>query len=710
MFLNRISVILVFLMSTVLFGQVIQEEKDSIKFNKLDEVVVTGQLNPQSVKKSVFEVKIITRKEIEQQAGNNLADLLNQNLNLNIVPNSSSGKSLVKLFGLDGQYFKILVDNVPIINDEGLGNNTDLTQINLDDIKQIEIVEGSMGVQYGANAVTGIINIITNKSSKYKWSINPFVQEESVGKEFGFFNKGRHIQSLKVSSNINDKLFASLTAVRNDFKGYLNTKKGRYHELNDRLRGHEWLPKEQLNLKGLVNYKTSKIRSFYKFEFFDEQIERYSSSVIPNWNSSTQTTNPTSLDRRYTSKRYFHHLNLNGKLLKKTNYNFSFSYQQQKRDIESYTYRIKSREKYNIEKYEYQSRKGLYSKGIFSNFLNFEKTKFQLGYEASYIHGFASRLAGNFDSKSINRELGSYDIFASSEIELNNRFSIRPGIRALTSSKFNTQFAVSLSTKYVFNNNLEFRTIVGTSPKLPNYNELYTYFVDANHDIRGNENLTPENGKSIFLHLKKSSNLYDNELTLQTKISSWYLDVKDRIELIVVNRTPLAFKYNNIDTFKNWGISLNNKLWYENLKLNFGISILGTSKILDSRKIFNDDFLYSLQLNSSLSYTIPKTKTILSFYTKHVGATYQFVQRQDANNNTIIKRGKQNSFNWMDASVKQKIADDFEVTFGIRNLANVTSVSTSVEDGGAHSKPPQAITLGYGRSYFLKLAYKLNIN
>ena len=88
------------------------QENDSIvpKVNKLDEVVVTGQYNPQSVKKSVFEVKVITRADIDRQAGNNLADILNQTLNINIIPNASTGKSGVQLFGLDAQYFKILVD------------------------------------------------------------------------------------------------------------------------------------------------------------------------------------------------------------------------------------------------------------------------------------------------------------------------------------------------------------------------------------------------------------------------------------------------------------------------------------------------------------------------------------------------------------------------------------------------------------------------
>src|SRR5438067_1250015 len=91
------------------------------KPEQLEEVIVTGQYNPQSVNKSVFQVNVISRSDIDRQAGNNLADLLNQTLNISVMPNASTGKSGVQLFGLDAQYFKILVDNVPLVNDENLG-------------------------------------------------------------------------------------------------------------------------------------------------------------------------------------------------------------------------------------------------------------------------------------------------------------------------------------------------------------------------------------------------------------------------------------------------------------------------------------------------------------------------------------------------------------------------------------------------------------
>jgi len=151
MFLDKKVAILFFFITLTVFSQ--EKKQDSIASVKLDEVVITGQYNPQSIKKSVYNVTVIKREQIEKQAANNLADLLNFNLNLTITPSSQSGKSTISFFGLDSQYFNILIDNIPLVSDSGLGNNIDLTQVNLDDVERIEIVEGSMGVDYGANAV-----------------------------------------------------------------------------------------------------------------------------------------------------------------------------------------------------------------------------------------------------------------------------------------------------------------------------------------------------------------------------------------------------------------------------------------------------------------------------------------------------------------------------------------------------------------------------
>ncbi|MEO9894578.1 TonB-dependent receptor plug domain-containing protein, partial [Aurantibacter sp.] len=530
MFIRYILIVFALFSIKVVIAQQ-EESKDSVKTTNLKEVVVTGQYSKQSVDKAVFQVKVIPRTVIDNLAANNLADVLNQTLNINIIPNASSGKSGVQLFGLDSQYFKILVDNIPLINDEGLGNNTDLTQLNLDDVEQVEIVEGSMGVQYGSNAVSGIINIITKKSSKYKWQITPYLQEETISNEYGLFDQGRHIQSLKVGHNFSNNWYINGTYTRNDFAGHFGDREGQNYEFNDGNRGYEWLPKLQNNAKALIRFNTEKTSAFYRLEYFDERVSRYDSVVRTNLNSATQTTNPTASDEIFTSERFNHHFNLTGNLFKTANYDVSFSYQQQKRNVETYNYRIKTQEEFDNEFFEYESRKGLYSRGTLNNLFTNNWSNYQLGYEISSIDGYSSSLAGDFETDNIKRRIENYDVFTSAEYSLSEKISLRPGIRVMFSSKFDVQSAFSLSSRYLFKNGFQLRAVLGSAPRNPNYDELFTYFVDVNHDVQGNDQINPERGYSGFLHLKKDFWTTDENWLLRNKLSAWYMSVDDRIEL-----------------------------------------------------------------------------------------------------------------------------------------------------------------------------------
>src|SRR5690606_26428 len=198
------------------------QQKETVNLDSIQDlnpVILTAQYRPQSVDKSIFEVDVLTQSDIQKMAGNTLDDVLKQTLNLNVIPNSGEGRSGIQQFGFNSEYVKILIDGVPFIGDEGFGNAIDISQINIDDIEQIEIVEGAMGVQYGANAVTGVVNIITKKSSRHKWNLTPYIQEETLGSEYNWSDKGRHIQSFKVGYNFSDSWYGEISFIRNDFRG-----------------------------------------------------------------------------------------------------------------------------------------------------------------------------------------------------------------------------------------------------------------------------------------------------------------------------------------------------------------------------------------------------------------------------------------------------------------------------------------------------------
>lgn len=152
----------------------------------------------------------------------------------------------------------------------------------------------------------------------------------------------------------------------------------------------------------------------------------------------------------------------------------------------------------------------------------------------------------------VDNNTNTYNAFTSAELNFTKNFAVRPGFRYINSNTFSDQYAFSLSSKYQFDKGYQLRAIFDTSPKIPNFEELYFFLVDSNHDVRGNENLNPEKGKSVFLHFKKTFLFKKGTLNYQPKLSTWYLDVKDKIDLIIANPNPLSYQYENIDQYKTW--------------------------------------------------------------------------------------------------------------------------------------------------------------
>ncbi|MGY0391073.1 TonB-dependent receptor plug domain-containing protein [Bizionia sp. KMM 8389] len=712
MSLNKNNYLLFFLLFLSWFVGAQEVATDSTETEQLSEVVITGQYNPQSIKKSVHNVKVITRQQIDAQAGNNIADLLNFNLNLTIIPDAQTGKSNISFFGLDQQYFTILIDNIPLVSDNGLGNNIDLTQINLDDIERIEIVEGAMGVEYGANAISGVINIITKKSIDGKWEIQTGIQEETVGDEYAWFDEGRHIQLINVSHNINDKWFARVGVNRNQFAGYFGERAGKDYYGTDGLRGYEWLPKTQINTNALINYKSDAFNLNYRFDYFNENLDFYDQSVRLNTDVASQTINPSTNDRIYKTNRFVNNLNLSGRLKSGMNYKATFSYQQQERDLNYFTYYILSEEKDNEFEETYQSTKVFFTNGAVNNLIKTENFNFQLGYEMRYIEGFDYQAGGETTVNSKLQTVSTFAGYASGEYRFNDKFSVRPGVRLDYNSLFNSELMGSLSARYLFEHGFELRAELASSYRTPSFEELYLYFVDSNHDVRGNENLKPENGYSAFLNLKKRS--WFNDLSMVNEFKVNYIALNDKIDLAVINTTPLQQQYININSYKFMGATFNNSIKSSHWTFNLGATLQGVSRVLDNEINADDDFLFSYQINSSATYYAKKWDTYISMLYKYNGSEKNYIAsgETDSEGNNLFTQQKLDAYSWLDASIKKSFfKKSFEVTLGARNLLDVTSVDirNSSSSEGTHSTGTSNLTLGYGRSFYLKLVYKLNL-
>lgn len=690
------------------------QKQDSINQKNIDEVVITGQYMQQSINKSIYKVEVIDAQQIKNMAATTVAEVLNQNLNIQIVPDSGDGNSQANIMGLGGSYTKILIDNIPVVTDRGSGNQMDLSKINVNNIERIEVVKGAMGVEYGNNAVTGVINIITKKNYSKKVNINLSLQEETVGKDYDWFKKGngRHIQSLNIGYKINDNWTVSADINHNDFQGY----KGRYNgykyfsPANDGNRGYEWLPKDLLTTNAAIRYAKNNTALFYKVNFLRENIN-FRDQVVDELPLGGGNKTYTSDDVDYFTNRWIHQFNIQTKL-GRINYMGDFSYQTQKRESQNYVYDVPNRTEISRDdKNAYYDSKVLYSRGIFSNFLDSEKFNFQLGYELDRTSGYAagSTVAYNpQESNTVNRAIFSYANFISAEWKVSDDFSLRPGYRLALSDRFDSQQNYSLTARYSTSEKSDLRAVFGSSNRFPTYEELYTYVVDANHDIRGNENLKPETGYSVGLfwdYKTKNANAWNFDVSL----SGMYLDVQDRIENVVISNSPLRFTFLNINKYNSIIFGGGFTAKRNNFSFNAGVSIMGISQELTAGDLTSpDDYNFYTEANLAANYTLPQTKTIFALYYKYTGVRKQFVQESNIDLSAPPKfiLGEVGDFSMLNFTVSQPFFNNhFEVSAGIKNIFDVSSLRNSIIQGDAHSAAAGNQNLFYGRSYFARLNY-----
>lgn len=136
------------------------------------------------------------------------------------------------------------------------------------------------------------------------------------------------------------------------------------------------------------------------------------------------------------------------------------------------------------------------------------------------------------------------------------------------------------------------------------------------------------------------------------------------------------------------------------------MTYLGASTTVDESTEDNSDYLWSFNLQSALSYTVPSINTTLSAQLKYTGRT-QIVQSGSDGN--IV--GQTDDFTWMDASARTNITKDLSLTLGARNIFDIVRVNASATPTGAHGSGGAPSRLfGNGRSYYLKLLYNLNFN
>ncbi len=129
--------------------------------------VTTVSKKEQKLSKVPAAVFVITQEDIRRSGATNIPDLLRLAPGVDVA-RVDANRWAISIRGFSDQHANkvlVLVDGISVYDPTVTGVFWDMVDVPLEDIDRIEIIRGPGGTIWGANAVNGVINIITKKAS-----------------------------------------------------------------------------------------------------------------------------------------------------------------------------------------------------------------------------------------------------------------------------------------------------------------------------------------------------------------------------------------------------------------------------------------------------------------------------------------------------------------------------------------------------------------
>src|SRR5882672_6691395 len=129
--------------------------------------VTTASKEPEQVWRTPAAIYVITQEDIRRSGATSIAEILRLAPGLEVA-RTDSDHWAVGIRGFGGQFSKsllVLIDGRSVYSPLFAGVYWQVQDTLLEDIERIEVIRGPGGTIWGANAVNGVINIIT-KSTK----------------------------------------------------------------------------------------------------------------------------------------------------------------------------------------------------------------------------------------------------------------------------------------------------------------------------------------------------------------------------------------------------------------------------------------------------------------------------------------------------------------------------------------------------------------
>ncbi len=456
--------------------------------HELNEIVITGTRTEKRLSESPVLTTLIQEKDIRKAAAVSTLESLQDNVpGIVISPNAMGNNMRIK--GLNSRYILFLVDGERLVS-ESAGGNVNLDQIDVNNIKRIEIVEGASSALYGSNAVGAVINIIT-KEPVHNLELGANQTMESY-----------HTWRTKIDLGSSLAKFSTRVGVfRNSSDGFGGAGDGpyaaRYEDYGANLKlGYKPTEKSDLNV----------IARYFRHETFNPENSMNVKHALTNNLTLGVNGGFFSSDKKNT-------------LRVSANFDKYFDY-----DV---------LEKKNNERKQTNTASYFSSRAV-NTFVPSDKWELVGGLEYNHEENFSiSTLGSNPTTKSID----DMNAFAQAQYKLLTNFDIVGGARYTYNTQFGSALTPKLSLMYGIAG-FKFRGGIGTSFRAPSIKELY---YDFDHQgmfwVYGNPDLQPEKGiyTSLSAEYTKGSfnasvsgyhNRIDNKITQYDVITGQGKDEK----------------------------------------------------------------------------------------------------------------------------------------------------------------------------------------
>ncbi len=636
---------------------------------ELNEVVVTGQYNINTTDKSVYSVKVIDEKEITAKAATSLDELLQSELNIRISEDNLLGSS-VSMNGLSGQNVKIMVDGVPVIGREN--GSIDISQLNLNDIERVEIIQGPMSVMYGTDAIGGLINLITKQTTRHGFEGNVNLNYETIGT----YNADGNIYCKNKHQHF------SLSSGRYFFGGFPSPDSSRFQQ---------WKPWEKYFGSAEYGFKTKWIDGQFRTDYYHQLTQNKGVPIINPYEAYA-------FDDYYTTDR-FSFTALNSINLRSPGVlQFTNSYSFYKRIANTYNKNLVDLTQFQTNAAESQDTSDfdlILLRGTYSNTNPEKDFSFQTGYDINLETGRGEKL------KTKSQCIYDYALFGSIEFKMNN-FLFRPGLRIAYNSRYGEPLIPSLNVKYKVTEKVQLRASYSRGFRAPSLKELDLYFVDVNHNILGNSNLKAEHSDHYDFSVNYQNNF--NRQMMKLEYTLFYNNISDIITLAMVDSAVQQYSYINIDKYKTAGTKIELQWKTGKLNLQSGFSLTGLYNSLSEQYENIRQFSFTPEFVLGASYSFDKIKSTASLFMKHTGETPGFA----VNNDKQVYSTMVSPYTTLDIVLQKSFwTDRINFSTGVKNLLDVVNVKSTAVGSDFHSSNTGFLPYAMGRYFFLKMNFKI---